>query len=152
MAISGTLSDANIVKMSNAVVEIDIGSVDTWVAVESWGNAVEMDRGAATLGEEPTLDGTNHVSVGVQGSARVRATFIFTSVATDPFAQLYGLVGTNVDIRVSPTGTAAEQRLYTSSGWLLACSPPGWQSTDGSPAKFEIEIGAADILNEAISA
>ena len=152
MAISGTLSDSDIVKMSKAVVELDIGGVDTWVAVESWGNTVTMTRGTAPIGEMTTLDEVNHVSAGTKSSSRVGLVFVFTSESTDPFVNLYGQVGSVVDVRCSPTGTAGEQRFYTSQGYLTNCTPPGWDSGDGSPAKFEIEIAAADILNEVISA
>lgn len=151
MTISGTLSDANISSMSNAKVDIDVGSADSWVAVESWGNSVTPTRGTVSTDVMTTLDASNHIGVGVIGSSTVRVVMVFTSIATDPFANLYGQVGSNVDIRWSPTGADGEQRFYTSSAFLTDCSPPGWDSSSSGPVKFEFEISAADILNEVIS-
>lgn len=150
--ISGTMAEGDLVKMRDAVVEIDIGGAGSaWAAVESWANVVEPARGTVPTSEEFTLDGEQHVSIGPVGTSRVRCTFFFTEGSTDPHLNLYDLLGTAVDIRWSKSGTANDIRFYTSNGVLVDCPPPGFNAANNESTKVTIEIACTDIDDETIS-
>jgi hypothetical protein len=152
MAISGAMAEADIISMRDAVLEVDIGSVGSWAAVESWSNLVEPTRGTVPTSEEKTLDGENHTGYGTKGNATVRVTAFFTTVATAPFLNLYDLLSTPVEVRWSKTGLASDIRFYTDGGILTECSPPGNQSrqhnmskengTKPEPVRFECKLTA----------
>ena len=151
MAISGTMAEADLVKMKDAVVEIDIGGAGSaWAAVESWSNIVEPTRGIIPVTDEFTLDSEQHVSIGTLGASSVRCTFFFTEGSTDPFDNLYGQIGAAVDIRWSRTGTNPDLRFYTTNGILVDSPPPGFDASANESTKVTIEIRATDINKETV--
>lgn len=153
MAISGALADANLTKMNNAVVEVDIlGTGVTWAAIESWANAVEPTRGTVPTSDDPTLDGERHLSTGTQEPSRVKVVVLYDEEATGPAANIYPLLGSSVDVRWSKSGTAGETRYYTSGGKLVVCTPPGFSSGENGNTKVEFEVETAgDIETETIA-
>ena len=153
MAISGTVSDANLTKMNNAVVEVDIiGTGVTWEAIESWANTVEPTRGKIPTSTDPTLDGEKHLSVGQQDVSRVKVTLLYDEVATGPAANMYALLGLPVDIRWSKDGDTGSLRYSTSGGKLIDCTAPGFSASDNANSKIVLEIESAnDIAVAAIA-
>lgn len=152
MAISGTLSNADLVKMANAKIEVDIGGAGSaWAAIESWANTLEATRGKIPTANDPTLDGERHNSVGVQEVSRVRVTILYDEAAGGPAANLYGQLGNDVDIRWSKSGTAGDKRYYTADGKLIDCSPPAFNASQNGNTKITFEIEApGDISVETI--
>jgi hypothetical protein len=151
MAISGTMAEGDLVKMKDAVVQVDIGGAGSaWAAIGSWSNSVEPTRGTVPISEEFTLDGEQHVSIGQIGTSRVRCTFFFTEDSTDPFSNLYAQLGEVVDIRWSKSGTANDLRFYSSNGVLIDAPPPGFNATNNESTKVTIEIACTDIVQETI--
>lgn len=151
MAISGTLAGAaDLVKMSNAVVEVSFDG-STWAAVESWWNTVEPTRGRYSTSVKKTLDGERHVKGGSLDAARVRATFAFTEDATDPFLNIYDVLGSDMDIRWSKSGTSGDIRFSTANGVLVDAQPPGFDAESDDVAMATIEIEAPDISQAAIT-
>ncbi len=153
MAITGTLTDANLVKMSNAVVEIDEdGSGTTWAPIESWATAVEATRGGVPTADDPTLDGERHLSVGIQENSRIKVTILYDEAAGGPAVNLYdAALGSNKDIRWSKSGASGDRRFFTNGGKLLSCSPPQYSSGENGNTKIEFEIeSAGDIQVETI--
>lgn len=150
MAISGSMVEADIIPMRGAVVELDLGGVDTWAAIESWATLVEPQRGTTPTQEERTLDQVNHIGYGTAGLATVNCTIFATQDSTDPLPNLYPLLNSAVDIRWSKTGAASEQRWYTSGGILTACPPPGFNADANTSTKIQFTIVAPDIEVETI--
>jgi hypothetical protein len=148
MAISGALSDANLVKMNNAKIQLDIlGTGVTWANIESWANEVTPSRGVIPTSEDPTLDGESHLSVGTQEASEVKCVILYDEAAGGPATNLYTLLGGNVDIRWSKTGASGDMRYYTDGGKLIACSPPAFSSTENTNAKVEFTIRTATDIN-----
>lgn len=154
MAISGTLSDANLTKMNNAVVEVDIlGTGVTWAAIESWANTVESTRGKIPTSNDPTLDGEKHLSTGQQEVSRVKVTLLYDETATGPVTNMYDLLGEPVDIRWSKDGEAGSLRYSTSGGKLIDFPAPGFAASDNGNTKIVFEIESPnDIASAAIPA
>lgn len=148
--ISGSMVESDLISMRQAVVELDIGAVDTWVAVESWGNMVTPTRGQVPTSEEKSLDGVNHTGFGTAGNATVQATIFATKDITDPLDNLYSLLGSVCDIRWSKAGATGDHRFYTSDGVITQCDPPAFDGNTNESAKFSFTITAADILKEIV--
>lgn len=151
MAISGTF-DGTITKMADAVVEVDIGLAASWVAIESWSNSVDPQRGSVGSSETKTLDGTTHVSTdSTPGSSRVTVTCVFSKGANDPFLNIYAAsLGSDFGVRWSESGTAGDVR-FTASGYLAACSPVAQDGNNSGAATFTFEVVASDIVDDVIS-
>lgn len=148
MAISGALSDANLIVMNNAVVQVDLaGTGVTWANIESWANEVTPTRGTIPTTDDPTLDGERHMSVGIQEPSRVKVVAIYDETATAPAPNLYALLGQPVDVRWSKTGASGDRRYYTSGGKLVSCTPPGFSSGESGNTKFEFELETAGDIN-----
>lgn len=150
MAISGTMVATDLKPMRQAVVELDIGGVDTWGAVESWANSVEPTRGTTPTSEEKGLDGNNHVGYGTRGNSTINMTIFATVDTTDPLYNLYTQIDQVVDVRWSQTGLANDLRFYTSQAVLTNCNPPSFDANSNMSMKFSITITAPDILMEVI--
>lgn len=151
MTISGTF-DGTVTKMADAKVEVDIGLTSSYVAIETWANAVDPQRGAVGSSETKTLDGTTHVSTdSTPGSARVTVTCVFSKGATDPFLQIYGTdLGSDFGVRWSKSGTAGDVQ-FTAEGYLAAVSPPSSDGNNSGVQTFTFEVVASDIAAAAIS-
>lgn len=150
MAISGTMIEADIITMREAKVEVDIGSVATWAAIESWSTMVEPTRGTVPTSEEKTLDGINHTGFGTAGNATIRVTAFFTNDTTDPHHNLYSQLGELCEVRWSKSGAASQKRFYTDGGVITEVSPPGYDASGNQSTKFTFVIVAPDILVETI--
>lgn len=149
--ISGTMAEDDLIPMREAVVELDIGGIGTWVPIESWAIMVEPTRGTVPTSEEKTLDGLNHTGYGLAGNATVKLTIFATNPSAAPLDNLYALtLGAAVDIRWSKSGTATENRYYTDGGRLTECNPPGFDANSNQSSKFTATITAPDILMAAI--
>lgn len=152
MAISGTMVEGDLVKMKDAVVEVDIGGAGSaWAAVESWSTIVEPARGVVPVTDEFTLDSEQHVSIGQVGTSTVRLTYFFTEDSTDPFSNLFSIIGTACDIRWSKSGTANDLRFYTTAGIITDAPAPGFNAGNNESTKVTFEFRATDISVETIS-
>lgn len=150
-AISGTMAATDLISVRDAIVELDIGGVDTWVQVETWANMVEPTRGTVPTTEEKALDGTNFTGYGNPGNATVRFTGFATKDTTDPLYNLYSQLGEIVDIRWAKDASANTLRWYTSQGVLTECNPPSADANSNQSTKFSAVITASDISMEVIS-
>lgn len=150
MAISGVLTDTALIKMSNAVVQVDIGGTGSaWANIESWANQVTATRGDIPTSDDPTLDGERHQTAGIQNKSRVECIVLYTETTTGPAYNLYTLLGTAVDIRWSKTGASGDLRYYTDSGILVSCTPPQYTSSENGNAKITFAIDCpGDIQRE----
>lgn len=145
MPISGVLAESELIPMREAVVEVDIGSVGTWAAIESWSLMVEPTRGTVPTSEEKTLDGLNHTGYGVQGNATIKVTLFATNDSSAPLENMYGQIGELCEVRWSKSGAAGENRFSTDGGVLTQCDPPGFDANGNQSAKFTFTITAPDI-------
>jgi hypothetical protein len=150
MTISDTMADTDLVPMREAVVQLDIGGVGTWVAVESFASTISPTRAVTPTSEEKTLDGANHTGRGTRGNSTIDGLFFATIDSTHPLYNLYNLIDTIVDVRWSQTGLAGDLRFYTSQATLSKCNPPGFDANGNMSAKFDVGFVAADILMEVI--
>lgn len=150
MVISGTLAEAELIPMREAVVEVDIGGVGTWVAIESWSLMVEPSRGTTPVSEEKTLDGLNHTGRGTRGNATVKVTLFATNDSSAPLENMYDQIDELCDVRWSKAGLPGENRFYTDGGFLSECNPPGFDANGNMSAKWTFTITGPDILRELI--
>ena len=150
MVISGTLAEADLITMRQAVVEVYIGGAGTWAAVESWAAMVEPTRGTVPTSEEKTLDGLNHTGFGIAGNATVQITLFATNSATAPLENLYDELGNTVDVRWSKSGTTGDNRFFTNQGTMTQCDPPPFDANSNQSTKFTFTITASDIQRELI--
>lgn len=141
MAISGALAETALIKMSNAVVQVDIGGAGSaWANVESWANQVTATRGEIPTSDDPTLDGGRHQTAGIQGKSKVEVTLLYTETTTGPAYNLYTLLGTAVDVRWSKSGASGDLRYYTDNGILVSCTPPQYSANDNGNTKITFAI------------
>ena len=141
MSISGALAESALIKMSNAVLQVDLaGTGVTWSNIESWANQVTPTRGDIPTSDDPTLDGSRHQVAGIQNKSRVEVTILYTETTTGPAYNLYTLLGGPVDIRWSKTGANGDLRYYTDNGILVSCTPPQYSAGDNGNAKITFAI------------
>jgi hypothetical protein len=152
MAISSTLTASKLLKLKpNAVLEVDIGSDDSWEAIESYGREISVSGGAFSSDKWETF--TLDISeLGEQGEFQITVRYAYTEGSGEPFPDLFAALGSPCDVRWAPKGdTAGNYRFYTSGGNMTSHTVPTGAASDGYVV-VEFVIASGTLAREEIPA
>lgn len=142
------------VSLRNAKIEFSTNSSD-WVDVSGVTNKINPSGADRKSGEAWTADGDDAiVTVGKSEPVEVEVTVVYTETSTEGYLYMHGYRAnaTPLRLRWAPKGASTGNYRYTTStGYVIACLPPGGDVESGDPILGAFTVKAPGYAAAAIS-
>lgn len=151
MAISGSRATGDAVTFKDAKVEVDqTPASSAFVDISSWSSSVTLSGGDTPINNVKTYSGNPIVLPGEINPWRWEVVCVYTEGATDPALEMaddyLASPGLRYDCRISPSGGASGDVLWSSTGGrLIDCKPVFESAEGGGPAVFRFTIESSGL-------